>query len=119
LGCKKQAQKQSKKQPPFSHKAGVTVRATGSEASVAKRKLRANGEKRRPPRPLIVSTDGLATITWSSVAGKTYRPHYKSNLTAESWQDSSPDVTASGSTTAATDAVGTSSEGNYCVFVVE
>jgi hypothetical protein len=65
----------------------------------------------------VTVNNGLATITWSSVAGKTYRLQYKGNLTGESWHDISPDVTATGATTSATDAVSESSERYYRVFV--
>jgi predicted transcriptional regulator len=42
------------------------------------------------PAPVIQSiypTNGIATITWSSTAGQTYRVQYKNNLNDPSWTD--------------------------------
>jgi autotransporter-associated beta strand protein len=44
-----------------------------------------------------------ATITWTAIAGQTYRVQYKDNLDDVSWTDLTPDVTASGSPASATE----------------
>ena len=50
--------------------------------------------------------NGVATITWNSVAGQTYRVQYKNGLVEANWTDLPPDVTATGLTTSKTDVVG-------------
>jgi hypothetical protein len=71
--------------------------------------------------PVILSmdlTNGVFTITWSSVAGQTYRVQYKNNLTDPSWTDLPPDVTATGPTASATDVVGSLPQRFYRLFVL-
>ncbi len=47
-------------------------------------------------------SNGAAVLTWSSVAGTTYRVQYKTNVTDAVWQTISPDILASGSTLSVT-----------------
>ena len=59
--------------------------------------------------PLILSvrlTNGVATLSWSSVPGHTYQLEYKDNFTATNWIPILPTIPASNSTTTATNAVG-------------
>ena len=59
--------------------------------------------------PTILSlrlTNGVATVIWSAVATKTYRLQYKTNLTDVTWTEVATDVTTSGLTASATNAVG-------------
>jgi hypothetical protein len=59
--------------------------------------------------PVILSltiTSGVATITWSSVAGHTYQLEYSDTLTATNWTSVIPTVPASNSTCSTTNAVG-------------
>src|SRR2546423_14689494 len=50
----------------------------------------------------IAVTDGQAVLSWSAVAGKTYRLQFIESLSATEWTDVAPDITASGSTAIAT-----------------
>jgi hypothetical protein len=57
-------------------------------------------------RPSILAlrlTNGIATLTWRSIAGTTYRVQYKTNLNDATWLSLTPDILAAGSTTTATD----------------
>jgi hypothetical protein len=59
--------------------------------------------------PLILSltlTNGVATVTWSSVSGHTYQLEYADMLTSTNWTAVVPTVPASGTTSSATNAVG-------------
>jgi uncharacterized repeat protein (TIGR01451 family) len=50
------------------------------------------------PRPVIqgiVVTNGFATLTWSAIAGQTYRLQTTLDLAAPNWTDVGPDVNAS------------------------
>ena len=58
--------------------------------------------------PVITSirlTNGVITITWTSVAGGIYRAQYIDTLSATNWNDLLPDVTATGSTASQTNNV--------------
>jgi hypothetical protein len=46
----------------------------------------------------ISLSNNIITITWSAIAGQSYRLQYKSDLSDTNWNDILPDVTASGST---------------------
>jgi hypothetical protein len=59
--------------------------------------------------PLILSlalTNGVATVTWSSVPGHTYQLEYADTLIGTNWTPIVPTVPASGATSFATNAVG-------------
>jgi hypothetical protein len=66
----------------------------------------------------ITANEGAAAITWSSIAGRTYRVQYKNNLTDANWTDLSPDVTATGVTASKTDNVGTQPRRFYQVVLL-
>ena len=60
------------------------------------------------PPPQIFSldvTDGMFTLTWSALGGKTYRVQYNETLNETNWTDLLPDVTATGSTASKSDPV--------------
>src|SRR5262249_54012015 len=56
------------------------------------------------PTAGISVAGNIVTISWTALAGQTYRVQYKDNLDDASWIDLAPDVTASGSTASTTDA---------------
>lgn len=55
-----------------------------------------------PIADISVSSD-VVTISWTAVAGQTYRVQYKDNIEDAGWTDLAPDVTASGGTASTTD----------------
>jgi len=63
-------------------------------------------------------TNGVALITWNSVAGQTYRLQYKNNLADTVWQAAAPDITATGPTTTLADALGSTTHRFYRVMLV-
>jgi len=59
----------------------------------------------RPQITEITVTNGVAAVTWSSIAGQAYRLQRTESLTPASWQDVDNDVIASGSSTSQTNAI--------------
>jgi hypothetical protein len=59
----------------------------------------------RPRIQRIVVTNGVAAITWSSVAGQKYRLQQSAAAAVSAWQDVGGEVTASGATTTQTTSV--------------
>jgi hypothetical protein len=53
----------------------------------------------------IALTNDTVTLTWTAIAGKSYRLQYRDDLANASWTDLTPDVTASGTTASGTNAV--------------
>jgi hypothetical protein len=55
-----------------------------------------------PPQPVIKTLTGVGTpnvvMTWSAISSRVYRVQYKTNLATTTWNDLSPDVTATGTT---------------------
>jgi VCBS repeat-containing protein len=73
------------------------------------------------PAPVIQSitvSAGIATITWTSATDHTYRLQYSDSLTPTNWNDVAPDVTATGSTTSMTNAVGNAAARFYRVMAL-
>jgi hypothetical protein len=60
----------------------------------------------------------VVTISWTAIAGQTYRVQYKENLDDTAWLDLVPDVTAGGSTASTTDTISASSQRFYRVAVL-
>ena len=63
------------------------------------------------PPPVITSivlAEGIVILTWTSVAGKTYRVEYGETGVGSGWTNSLPEVTATGPKTSVTNAVATS-----------
>ena len=73
-----------------------------------------------PPRitSITVSPSGAVNLQWSSFAGKTYRVEYKPDFSAPNWLPLGSDVSATGTTTSATDAVGGNARRFYQVRLV-
>jgi hypothetical protein len=60
----------------------------------------------QPPRPVITAltqSNGIATLTWTSVANEIYRVEYKPSLAVTNWGALSPNVTATNSTASFSD----------------
>ena len=62
-----------------------------------------------PPmiQSIVASTD-VVTVTWTTVAGQTYRLQYKDPEDFTNWNSVTPDVTATGPASSATNTVGSS-----------
>ncbi len=54
---------------------------------------------------ITMDSAGSATVTWPSVAGKTYRVMYKNNLADTVWKSLHPDVQAASNTASKSDYV--------------
>jgi len=63
----------------------------------------------------VMMSEGVATVSWLSETGKTYRLFYKDSLTATNWSAVAGDVTAAGATTSKTDFVGSRARRFYRV----
>jgi hypothetical protein len=66
----------------------------------------------------ITTTNGVATVTWTSVAGNYYRLQYKDSLTAATWTDVIPDVQATSQTASTTNVLGNTTQRFYRVMLV-
>ena len=66
----------------------------------------------------ISLSNSIATMQWSSISGQTYRVVANGSLVNTNWTDLVPDVTALGTNTTATDAVGTDMQKFYRVRLV-
>ena len=67
----------------------------------------------------ITITNGVATVTWTSVAGNYYRLQYKDDLTSATWTNVTPDVQATGQTTSTTNGLGVATQRFYRVMLVQ
>jgi hypothetical protein len=63
-------------------------------------------------------SNSIATMQWSSISGQTYRVVANGSLVNTNWTNLVPDVTALGTNTTATDAVGTNMQKFYRVRLV-
>ena len=111
--------------------APFTVQATGSIASttnapgaVPQRFYRVRLATAAPlvPEPHIESiivSEGMAVVTWASVAGHTYSLQYNENLGTPNWVNVLPTVTATGSTATATNFIDGASLRFYRVLELE
>ncbi|NOS72886.1 MAG: Ig-like domain-containing protein, partial [Verrucomicrobia bacterium] len=74
-------------------------------------------------RPFIITSvtlnSGIATVTWNSQTGLTYRVQYKDSLAAANWSDATPEVTATNISTSLTNFVGNNPQRFYRVQIVE
>jgi hypothetical protein len=66
---------------------------------------------------VVVSNSSVA-LTWSAIAGQSYRLQSKTNLTDTIWNELSPDITATGSTASGTDTSGTGLQQFYRIRVL-
>jgi Tfp pilus assembly protein PilW len=74
----------------------------------------------QPPVDIIsftVSND-VATLVWSSVAGRTYRAQFRTNIGDVGWNDLLPDVLATGTTATTTNALGGAPQRFYRVMIL-
>jgi hypothetical protein len=74
------------------------------------------------PQPTIASihvANGVAVVSWSSVAEHTYRLQYEADPSSANWSTVSPDCLATGTTCAATDTLGGAPRRFYRVMVVQ
>ena len=73
-----------------------------------------------PPPALqpLQFANGAAQLTWSAIAGQTYRVQYKSNLAVTNWTDRQPDIAATGSTVSVTDTIGSAPQRFYRILVL-
>jgi hypothetical protein len=67
----------------------------------------------------ITVNNGVAVITWSATAGRTYRLQCKEEPTDLNWTDLGPDVPATGPIASATNPVGNVPQRLYRLVVVE
>jgi outer membrane protein assembly factor BamB len=73
-------------------------------------------------RPVILSivwSDGAAKITWSAVAGSTYRLQFTAALDGSAWTDITGDVIAADNWACTTDVAGAATQRFYRVLVVQ
>jgi hypothetical protein len=73
------------------------------------------------PPPLTESislSNGVVTVTWSSVFNQTYRLQYIEDLSATNWVDVMPDVQATGPIATATNIIGASTQRFYRVLLM-
>jgi hypothetical protein len=66
----------------------------------------------------VVISNSSVALTWSGIAGQTYRLQSKTNLTDTLWNDLSPIITATGSTVSGTDNSGIGIQQFYRVQVL-
>jgi hypothetical protein len=75
-----------------------------------------------PPPPILIDsitvTDGVATITWSTAIGYTYRLQYKDNVADAAWMDLPADVPGAGPSATLTNVVTGSTQRFYRVRLV-
>jgi hypothetical protein len=108
--------------PPDITATGPTTAVTNALGTAARRFYRVMLAPAVPPPFVITSlrmTNGIAIVTWNSVAGQTYRLQYKNSLADTTWQDALPDVLATGPTTTLTNALGGATRRFYRVMLVE
>jgi hypothetical protein len=68
------------------------------------------------PITSITVSNGLATVTWETVAGQTYRLQYAEGL-GTTWQDVLPDILAVGASASASHSQGAGSQRLYRVVI--
>jgi predicted nucleic acid-binding protein len=67
----------------------------------------------------ITITNGVATVTWTSVAGNYYRLQYKDSLKTTNWNSVTPDVQATNQTASATNVLGGAIQRFYRAMLVQ
>ena len=73
------------------------------------------------PPPVITKvalSNGVVTLSWTSVAGRSYRAQFSTNITSINWSNVVPDVVASGATASATNSVGSAARRFYRVLLL-
>ncbi len=67
----------------------------------------------------IAISEGVATITWSTVIGSTYRLQYKDDLGDTNWTDIAPDILATDNSASGTNTLGASQTRFYRISQVQ
>ncbi|HTQ49500.1 MAG TPA: hypothetical protein VMJ12_02225, partial [Candidatus Acidoferrales bacterium] len=67
----------------------------------------------------ITITNGVATVTWTSVPGNYYRLEYKDTLTAVDWNNVTPDIQATNQTASTTNVLGGAIQRFFRVMLVD
>jgi hypothetical protein len=67
----------------------------------------------------LTLTNRIATIAWSSMAGKTYRLQYKNSLNESNWLNTVPDLVATGPRTVTNNVIGRSSQRFFRVVLLQ
>jgi hypothetical protein len=62
--------------------------------------------------------NGAFELSWSALAGRTYRVQYKTNLNGTTWTDLVPDILATGPTATATNLIDGVPERFYRVLLL-
>ena len=63
----------------------------------------------------VGATNGIATVTWNSVAGLAYQVQYRTNIVQTNWLNLGPAITATNNTASVTDPVGSGVQRFYRV----
>jgi len=72
----------------------------------------------RPVIQSITVTNNVATVTWSAIAGESYRLQYTDSFTSTNWTELLPDVSAIGTTATTTNELGEVAQRFFRVLVV-
>ena len=72
----------------------------------------------RPAIQSITLSNDIVTITWSALAGQTYRLQYQDTLTGTNWNVLPPDVIATGPAATQTDSIGSNAQRFYRIVLV-
>ena len=67
----------------------------------------------------VTTSNGVATVTWTSVPGNYYRLQYNDNLAGTNWSDVTPDVLATNLTASMTNVLGGANQRFYRVMLVQ
>ena len=72
------------------------------------------------PRPVLTigMTNGIVTLSWSAIAGLSYQPQFKTNLTDADWTAFPSNVLAAGPTAGVTDTNSANTSLFYRIFVL-
>ncbi|MGC3956803.1 MAG: MBG domain-containing protein [Verrucomicrobiota bacterium] len=74
------------------------------------------------PDPIVLTVNvgapGTVVVSWNSVPGQVYRVQFKDDLNDVSWTDLPPNITATGSVTTLTNAVGSESRRFFRVYAI-
>lgn len=72
----------------------------------------------RPVLQASVTSSNEVTLTWSAIPDRVYRVQFKDDLADATWQDLTPDVTATEFTASKVDALDVAAQRFYRVLVV-
>jgi Putative Ig domain. len=72
----------------------------------------------RPKLQAVAVSNNLVGLSWNSISGQTYRIQFKQNLDSATWTNLPPDMSATNSSAAKTDTIGSSAARLYRVQVL-